>query len=125
MLELPYGVYHVAAEGDCTWAEFAEAIFEEAGLDCRVRRISSAELGRAGAAARVLGAAQREGRAATAALARGAARCPGGDPRGVRAANSGRMASYSFLTTWMLDAPQGEVWDAIYHRALARLVARA
>ena len=40
-------VYHVAADGDCTWAEFAEAIFEEAGLTCRVRRITSAELGRA------------------------------------------------------------------------------
>jgi dTDP-4-dehydrorhamnose reductase len=43
---LPFGVYHVAAGGDCTWAEFAEAIFAEAGLDCRVRRISTAELGR-------------------------------------------------------------------------------
>ena len=43
---LPYGVWHVAADGDCTWAEFAEAIFEEAGLDCRVRRISTEELGR-------------------------------------------------------------------------------
>ena len=40
---LPYGVYHVAGGGDCTWADFAEAIFEEAGLDCRVRRITSAE----------------------------------------------------------------------------------
>ena len=46
LLELPKGLYHVAAEGDCTWAEFAEAIFEEAGLDCRVRRISTTELGR-------------------------------------------------------------------------------
>jgi dTDP-4-dehydrorhamnose reductase len=46
LLEKPYGVYHVAADGDCTWAEFAEAIFEDAGLDCRVRRISTAELGR-------------------------------------------------------------------------------
>jgi dTDP-4-dehydrorhamnose reductase len=43
--ELPYGVYHVAAAGDCTWADFAEAIFEEAGLDCRVRRITAAEYG--------------------------------------------------------------------------------
>ena len=32
-------------EGDCTWADFAEAIFAEAGLDCRVRRIDSAEFG--------------------------------------------------------------------------------
>ena len=46
LLELPHGVWHVAAEGECTWAEFAEAIFEEAGLDCRVRRISSRELNR-------------------------------------------------------------------------------
>jgi dTDP-4-dehydrorhamnose reductase len=46
LLELPQGVWHLAAEGDCTWAEFAEAIFDEAGLDCRVRRITSAELGR-------------------------------------------------------------------------------
>jgi dTDP-4-dehydrorhamnose reductase len=44
--ELPYGLWHVAAEGDCTWADFAEAIFEEAGLECRVRRITSAELDR-------------------------------------------------------------------------------
>ncbi|GIU93564.1 MAG: NAD(P)-dependent oxidoreductase [Gaiellaceae bacterium] len=43
---LPFGVWHLAAGGECTWAEFAEAIFAEAGLACRVRRISSAELGR-------------------------------------------------------------------------------
>ncbi len=43
--ELPYGVYHVAADGDCTWADFAEAIFEDAGLECRVRRITTAEFG--------------------------------------------------------------------------------
>ena len=43
--ELPFGVYHVAASGDCTWADFAEAIFEEAGLDCRVRRVTTAEFG--------------------------------------------------------------------------------
>jgi dTDP-4-dehydrorhamnose reductase len=40
------GVWHLAATGDCTWADFAEAIFEEASLGCRVRRISSEELGR-------------------------------------------------------------------------------
>jgi dTDP-4-dehydrorhamnose reductase len=39
-----YGVWHVAAEGECTWAELAEAIFEDAGLDCRVRRIATEEL---------------------------------------------------------------------------------
>jgi dTDP-4-dehydrorhamnose reductase len=47
LVELPFGLYHSAAEGDCTWADFAEAIFEEAGLDCRVLRISTEELGRA------------------------------------------------------------------------------
>jgi dTDP-4-dehydrorhamnose reductase len=44
--DLPHGVWHLAAAGDCTWADFAEAIFEEAGLDCRVRRIATKELGR-------------------------------------------------------------------------------
>jgi dTDP-4-dehydrorhamnose reductase len=46
LVELPKGTWHVAADGDCTWAEFAAAIFEEAGLDCRVRPIPSAELAR-------------------------------------------------------------------------------
>jgi dTDP-4-dehydrorhamnose reductase len=46
LLDRPHGIWHVAAGGDCTWAEFAEAIFEEAGLDCRVRPISTEELGR-------------------------------------------------------------------------------
>jgi dTDP-4-dehydrorhamnose reductase len=46
LLDRPFGVYHVAADGDCTWAEFAEAIFEATGLDCRVRRITTEDLGR-------------------------------------------------------------------------------
>jgi dTDP-4-dehydrorhamnose reductase len=46
ILELPGGVYHVAGGGECSWAGFAEAIFAEAGLDCRVRPISTEELGR-------------------------------------------------------------------------------
>lgn len=44
--ELDRGVWHVAAEGDCTWADFAEAIFEEAGLSCTVRRIRTEDLAR-------------------------------------------------------------------------------
>jgi dTDP-4-dehydrorhamnose reductase len=44
--DLRRGVWHLAADGDCTWADFAEAIFEEAGLECRVRRITTEELGR-------------------------------------------------------------------------------
>ena len=46
LLALPQGVWHVAAEGECTWAEFARAIFDEAGVDCRVREITTEELGR-------------------------------------------------------------------------------
>jgi dTDP-4-dehydrorhamnose reductase len=46
LVELPHGVWHVAADGDCTWAEFAAAIFEEAGVTCRVRPVSTAALGR-------------------------------------------------------------------------------
>ena len=46
LLERPFGIWHFAADGDCTWAEFAEAIFAEAGLDCRVRRITTEELAR-------------------------------------------------------------------------------
>jgi dTDP-4-dehydrorhamnose reductase len=40
------GIWHLAAGGEATWADFAEAIFEEAGVACRVRRITTAELGR-------------------------------------------------------------------------------
>jgi len=46
VLELPQGVWHVAADGEATWAEFAVAIFEEAEVDCRVVPISTEELGR-------------------------------------------------------------------------------
>jgi dTDP-4-dehydrorhamnose reductase len=46
LVELPVGIWHLAADGDCTWAEFAEAIFEEAGITCRVRCITTAALGR-------------------------------------------------------------------------------
>lgn len=46
IVELPFGVYHAAADGECSWKEFSEAIFEEAGLSCRVRAITTAELGR-------------------------------------------------------------------------------
>jgi dTDP-4-dehydrorhamnose reductase len=45
LLERPHGLWHVAADGDCTWAEFAQAIFAEAGVDCRVVPITTAEYG--------------------------------------------------------------------------------
>jgi dTDP-4-dehydrorhamnose reductase len=44
LLELPQGVWHVAAEGECTWADFARAIFDEAGLSTGVREITTEEL---------------------------------------------------------------------------------
>jgi len=40
-----FGLWHLAAGGECTWAELAEAVFEDAGLACRVRRITSEEFG--------------------------------------------------------------------------------
>jgi dTDP-4-dehydrorhamnose reductase len=46
LLDLPRGLWHLSGGGDCTWAELAEAIFEDLRLDCRVRRISSSEFGR-------------------------------------------------------------------------------
>jgi dTDP-4-dehydrorhamnose reductase len=46
LLELPHGIWHVAADGDCTWAEFAREIFDQAGLDCEVVPITTDELRR-------------------------------------------------------------------------------
>ena len=46
LLDRPHGTWHLAAEGECSWAEFARAIFEEASLDCRVREITTEELAR-------------------------------------------------------------------------------
>jgi dTDP-4-dehydrorhamnose reductase len=46
LIELPQGIWHVAANGECTWAEFAREIFEQAGIDCEVVPITTEELGR-------------------------------------------------------------------------------
>jgi dTDP-4-dehydrorhamnose reductase len=46
IVEREPGIWHAAASGDCTWAELAAAVFEEAGVACRVVPISTAELGR-------------------------------------------------------------------------------
>jgi dTDP-4-dehydrorhamnose reductase len=40
------GVMHVAGGGRCSWYELAVATFEEAGVACRVRPQSTADLGR-------------------------------------------------------------------------------
>ena len=79
LVELPRGVWHVAADGRVhAGPSFAEAIFEEAGIECRVRPISTEELGRPRPrpAYSVLRSRAR-GRAAAPALARGPARVPG------------------------------------------------
>jgi dTDP-4-dehydrorhamnose reductase len=41
-----YGVHHMAAGGQCSWYDFARAIFEDAGADCQVLSTTTAELGR-------------------------------------------------------------------------------
>lgn len=46
MLDLPPGIYHVSGGGSATWADLAEAVFRGTGASCRVRRITTAELGR-------------------------------------------------------------------------------
>src|SRR4051794_5532599 len=40
------GVLHVAGGGACSWCEFAQATFEEAGADCRAVPVTSAEFPR-------------------------------------------------------------------------------
>jgi dTDP-4-dehydrorhamnose reductase len=44
--ERPVGVVHVAAAGQCSWYEFAEAIVEAAGVACEVRPGRTEDLGR-------------------------------------------------------------------------------
>ena len=38
-----YGIYHTTNEGTCSWADFAEAIMEGFGLNCKVNRCTSEE----------------------------------------------------------------------------------
>jgi len=45
LIDLPHGTWHVAADGDCTWADFAGEIFRQADLRCDVRRISTEDFG--------------------------------------------------------------------------------
>lgn len=40
------GTYHAANSGFCSWCDFSRAIFREAGLETRVRPITTEELGR-------------------------------------------------------------------------------
>jgi dTDP-4-dehydrorhamnose reductase len=41
-----YGVHHVAGQGECSWFEFAQEIFDQSGLETRVMAASSAMLAR-------------------------------------------------------------------------------
>ena len=41
-----FGVRHLAAAGECSWFEFAEAIFEHAGVACTVSPTTTADLAR-------------------------------------------------------------------------------
>ena len=41
-----FGLYHMAAGGQCSWYDFAVAIFNRAGVDCRVLSTTTDELGR-------------------------------------------------------------------------------
>ena len=78
----PFGIWHLAAAGDCTWADFAEAIFDGGGA--RLPRPADHDRGvrRARPSPGDLGPAQREGRPGAPALARGPRRLPR-RPRGV------------------------------------------
>lgn len=37
------GIFHISCEGNISWADFAEEIFSQAGLDVKLKRISSEE----------------------------------------------------------------------------------
>ncbi|HEX8646537.1 MAG TPA: dTDP-4-dehydrorhamnose reductase [Thermoleophilaceae bacterium] len=41
-----YGLHHIAGGGECSWYEFAGAIFEQAGVDCRAMSCTSEEFPR-------------------------------------------------------------------------------
>ncbi|WP_461202264.1 dTDP-4-dehydrorhamnose reductase [Anoxybacillus sp. TBDG-1] len=41
-----YGVYHVSNSGNCSWYEFAKAIFEEAGIEVKVNPCTTKEFPR-------------------------------------------------------------------------------
>lgn len=40
-----YGIYHATNEGICSWADFTEEIFRQAGIDTRVKRVTTEEYG--------------------------------------------------------------------------------
>jgi dTDP-4-dehydrorhamnose reductase len=40
-----YGIYHGTNEGICSWAEFTEEIFRQAGYDTKVKHVTTEEYG--------------------------------------------------------------------------------
>jgi dTDP-4-dehydrorhamnose reductase len=44
---IEYGIYHMAAVGQCSWYEFAREIFEQAKVECKVLSITTEEFGAA------------------------------------------------------------------------------
>lgn len=43
---IEYGIHHMAADGQCSWYEFAREIFEQAKVDCKVLSGTTEMLGR-------------------------------------------------------------------------------
>ena len=41
-----FGTHHVAASGSCSWFDFAQEIFDQAGVECRVMATTTKEIGR-------------------------------------------------------------------------------
>ena len=41
-----YGIHHMAASGSCSWYEFAQEIFDQSGVECRVMAATTEMLGR-------------------------------------------------------------------------------
>ena len=41
-----YGIHHMAAEGSCSWYDFAREIFEQARIECKVLSGTTEMLGR-------------------------------------------------------------------------------
>ncbi|HEY2602264.1 MAG TPA: dTDP-4-dehydrorhamnose reductase [Thermoleophilaceae bacterium] len=41
-----YGVHHLASQGECSWFEFAQEIFNQAQVECRVMSCTADEFGR-------------------------------------------------------------------------------
>jgi dTDP-4-dehydrorhamnose reductase len=41
-----YGIHHIAAAGRCSWFEYAQEIFDQAGVECRVMAATTEMIGR-------------------------------------------------------------------------------